>query len=555
MSKTNNLKIITSALPYVNNLPHLGNVVGCVLSSDVYYRFCKMNNERCIHICGTDEFGTATEIKAIESQLTPAELCDINSKKHKEVYDWFEIEFSHFGRTSKSRFHEEVVQDIFQRCFENGYFEEKMDTQFFCSSCKLFLADRYVKGVCNECGSDKARGDQCDDCGNLVRGTELKNPLCAICDKTPVLENTKHLYLKLEMLHEQIKEFYKSNGENWTNNAKKITEQWLAMDLHSRCMTRDLKYRWGIKVPMVGYESKVFYVWFDAPIGYFSFIKEHIPDEYEEVIRSPNTKLVQFMGKDNVPFHSIIFPGILMGTRDNYHLVNMISSTEYLMFENTKFSKSRNIGIFGNELTDNNFGPPCYLRYYLIKIRPEEKDSNFSCSDYITTVKADLINKLGNFIHRVLNFVKNKMSCQLNYTLRSGDEALINTINSLNNEYIEKMNNFRMREAVKVIMDTCEVGNKFVQDVFNNKDSSECKDGVFSIAVSIIRHLAYLIYPIMPTSSKKLHSMLNNEEIYFKGHFELLNSGHRISEDIEILFKPFTAQQEEYILKRQVNKD
>lgn len=549
MSVQKPLKIITSALPYVNNLPHLGNIIGCVLSSDVYYRYCKLKGDNVIHICGTDEFGTATEIKAIELGLHPKQLCEENSIKHKRVYDWFDIEFTKFGRTSTDKRHTETVHEIFTRLYENGYFEEKECMQFFCLKCEMFLADRYIKGKCVKCESDNARGDQCDDCGFMMRGVEMLNPSCALCNGVPEQRGTKHLYIKLDALQNELKEFYRTNGTEWSENAKRITESWLSLDLHPRCMTRDLKYKWGVEVPVPGYNGKVFYVWFDAPIGYFTFIKDVLGEEYYRLIKEPTTTLYQFMGKDNVPFHSIIFPSMLLGTRENYKLVDMISCTEYLMFENQKFSKSRGIGIFGNELAEDTMGPSCFWRYYLLKIRPEDKDSTFTYADFFSSIKADLIDTLGNFVNRVLNYIKNKMNCTIEYTLENDDTMFIAEIQKMYEKFCDAMSRCKLKEGIKIMIEIASAGNSYVQTAFNdkNKKNSFRKNTIFSVSSSVIFLLGRINTVFMPKTGRKIDAMLNTEDTKFEDSFVLLNNGHIISNEFNVLFKPFTTEQEEKI--------
>ncbi|EJW04355.1 methionine-tRNA ligase [Edhazardia aedis USNM 41457] len=536
--------IITSALPYVNNQPHLGNIVGCVLSSDVYNRFLKKNNTRTIHICGTDEYGTATEIKALELEKHPREICDTNSKLHKEIYDWFNIEFDYFGRTSCKE-HITMVQEIFQNVYDNGYFEEKTSDQFFCSACKVFLADRFVEGTCYKCLSDKAKGDQCDGCGILLKSTELVNPKCVLCKNDPILKGTKHLYLKLHELQDEISKFCEKTFDKWTHNSKEITKQWLNLGLTSRCMTRDLKYKWGVPVPIKDYEDKVFYVWFDAPIGYFTFLKQYLDEDYEQVIFNDNTKLYQFMGKDNVPFHSIVFPGILLATKKNYKLVDVISCTEYLMFQGEKFSKSRGVGIFGSDLIDNSFGPSCFWRYYLMKIRPETKDSNFSYSDFKKTITSDLINNIGNLVNRTLKFISKNQNGKVNYTLSNHDEKFIADINILYQKYKTVMSKCEIRNGIAVFLEISSKANGYVQEIFslpeNNNPARKCS--MFSVAASVIYLLADLIEPFIPETSKKIFNMLNVQNTLFKDQFQLLDQDHKINNNISPIFNPFTKEQ------------
>lgn len=294
--------LVTSALPYVNNVPHLGNVIGSVLSADVYARYSKLRDRPTLFICGTDEYGTATETKALETGQTPKELCDEFHAKHKAVYDWFDIGFDYFGRTSTEK-QTEIVQDIFLRLYENGYIEERTTTQPYCEKHSAFLADRFVEGTCPKCGYDDARGDQCDKCGGLLDPFELINPRCKIDGSQPVPRDTKHLFLALTKLQPTVNEWFQKTHKEygWPANAVSITQAWLTKGLEGRSITRDLK--WGVPVPLEGFENKVFYVWFDACIGYPS-ITACYTDEWEKWWKNPeDVRLYQFLGKDNTPFH------------------------------------------------------------------------------------------------------------------------------------------------------------------------------------------------------------------------------------------------------------
>ncbi|MFH2129542.1 MAG: methionine--tRNA ligase, partial [bacterium] len=345
-------KLITSALPYVNNVPHLGNIIGCVLSADVYARFCRSRGYETLYICATDEYGTATENKAREEGMTPKEICDKFHVLHRDVYEAFNISFDYFGRTSDAD-HTEVTQSIFRELDEKGLIDEQETDQTYCEHDQMFLADRYVVGRCPFCGFEEARGDQCDKCGKLLQPTELLDPKCQICQQTPSRKRTRHLYINLPKLESRLKVFHeksRANG-NWSNNAISVTRGWLNNGLLPRPITRDLK--WGIPVPRPGYENKVFYVWFDAPIGYISATKSARPDSWKEWWQDPeHTQLYQFMAKDNIPFHTVVFPACLLGTEKPWTLLHHISSTEYLNYENEKFSKSRRTGVFGTDIIE-----------------------------------------------------------------------------------------------------------------------------------------------------------------------------------------------------------
>ncbi|OXA51922.1 Methionine--tRNA ligase, cytoplasmic [Folsomia candida] len=344
---------ITSALPYVNNVPHLGTIIGCVLSADVFARYCRIRGRNTLYICGTDEYGTATETKALEENLTPQQICDKYHKLHKEIYDWFDISFDYFGRTTTKE-QTEVGQEIFLKLWNNGFLKEMVVQQLFCNPCKRFLSDRFVEGTCPACAYEDARGDQCDKCGRLTNSIELKNPRCKVCgSKDVTTKNSDQVFLDLPKLEEKVglEEWLNRSSEEWTSNARHIAKSWIREGLKERCITRDLK--WGTPVPIEKYKDKVFYVWFDAPIGYISMTKCYTKDYWKAWWMNPDPEIdieyYQFMAKDNVPFHSILFPASLRGTKDPWTLVRHIMATEYLNYEDGKFSKSRGVGVFGND--------------------------------------------------------------------------------------------------------------------------------------------------------------------------------------------------------------
>jgi methionyl-tRNA synthetase len=400
--------LITSALPYVNNVPHLGNIIGSVLSADVFSRYSKARpGVNALFICGTDEYGTATEVTAREQGVTCQELCDKFHKIHGESYEWFNIAFDKWGRTPTTE-QTEIAQDIFRKLWKNGYLEEHESTQPFCEEPKhqSFLADRFIEGECPICHYEDARGDQCDKCGSLLDPDKLIKPRCKVDGTTPVLKKTKHTYISLDKLQPAIEKFTKeayAKG-NWSSNGVAITSSWLTEGLKPRAITRDLK--WGTAVPaeIPGYDKKVLYVWFDACIGYVSITATYTK-EWEQWWKNPDeVELYQFMGKDNVPFHSVIFPGSQIGTGEKWTMVNTISTTEYLTYEGGKFSKSRGTGVFGNQAKDTGI-PADTFRYYLLSRRPESSDTDFDWKSLIDAHNNELKNNLGNLVNRILVFV------------------------------------------------------------------------------------------------------------------------------------------------------
>ncbi|KAJ3602201.1 hypothetical protein NHX12_029960 [Muraenolepis orangiensis] len=359
------------ALPYVNNVPHLGNIIGCVLSADVFARYGRLRGWNVLYIC--DKYHAV----------------------HADIYRWFQVDFDYFGRTTTQK----IAQNIFWRLHERGFLLEDTVEQLRCEGCQRFLADRFVEGVCPHCSYPDARGDQCDKCGRLINAVELKNPTCKVCAKTPIIRTSKHLFLDLPKLESQLEQWLdKSIGTgHWTANAKQITRSWLRDGLKPRCITRDLK--WGTPVPHPDFADKVFYVWFDAPIGYLS-ITANYTDQWEKWWKNPEqVELYNFMAKDNVPFHSVVFPCSLLGAQDNYTLVNHLIATEYLNYEDTKFSKSRGVGVFGDMAKDTGI-PSDVWRFYLLYVRPESQDSAFSWADMALKNNSELLNNLGNFINR-----------------------------------------------------------------------------------------------------------------------------------------------------------
>ena len=526
--------LITSALPYVNNIPHLGNVIGSVLSADVFSRYNKSRGRPTLYICGSDEYGTATETKAIEEGVTPEELCAKYHRLHAEVYRWFDIDFDKFGRTP-TRQQTEIAQDIFLKLHQNGYLEEKTTVQPYCEKHNSFLADRFIEGECSICHDMGARGDQCDKCGNLLDPLEpepqekadlpaddseppgetkaigfLINPRCKLDGATPVKRKTKHMYLRLDALRDKILNWYKVASEegSWSINCKHITDAWIEKGLKPRSITRDIRF--GTAIPLSGPEwtDKVMYVWFDACIGYCSITATYT-EQWEKWWRDPeNVRLYQFLGKDNVPFHSIVFPGSQLGTGDKWTQVHHLSTTEYLNYEGGKFSKSKGIGVFGTNARDTGI-PSAVWRYYLLSRRPESSDAEFKWGDFIDSNNNDLLKNLGNFVNRVVKFVTAKYDSVVpDYSQYTNEylEKYTKEVNDLLTTYIVHLEAVKLKAGLEDVMHISALGNKLLQDnKLDNRlfsDESERCAAVVGSALNHIHLLASLVEPYMPGTAR-----------------------------------------------------
>ncbi len=500
-------RLITSALPYVNNIPHLGNLTQ-VLSADVFARFCRSRGYETLYVCGTDEYGTATETRAAKEGVSPRELCDHYHAIHEEIYKWFNIGFDYFGRTSTPK-QTDIVQNIFKAVDEAGYITEKETEQLYCPKCRRFLADRFVEGTCPHCGSTDARGDQCDACQTLLEPTELINPRCGVCGSTPVIKKTKHLYLDLPKVLPLLENWLKDAAVDgfWAKNAVQVTKSWIRDGLKERCITRDLK--WGIPVPKEGYEDKVFYVWFDAPIGYIS-ISANYTDNWRDWWQKPeDVELFQFIGKDNIPFHTVIFPSTLLATGKKWTMLHHMSSTEYLNYEGGKFSKSKGIGIFGNDVQETGI-PADVWRFYMFYNRPENADFTFTWKDFQEKVNGELIGNLSNLVNRTLTFVKRFFDGNLG--TGALDDALLTQIKEKEATITDLLEHAEERDAFREIFALSSIGNKAFQDSepwkLRNSDPEKAK-AILRTLVGLIRDLGVMIQPYMPTASETLLGFLD----------------------------------------------
>ncbi|KAH9959653.1 methionyl-tRNA synthetase [Russula dissimulans] len=551
--------LITSALPYCNNVPHLGNIIGSTLSADVYSRYSRTRNRRTLYICGTDEYGTATETRALKEGVTPRQLCDKYHTLHRETYEWFDIGFDYFGRTS-TPLHTEISQSIYLNLKKHGSLLRQEKEQTYCEDDQKFLADRFVEGICPHCNSDDARGDQCDTCGRTLDAVELINPRCILGNTHKVVTRiSAHMYVRLDEIQPRTEDWIKESWRKgkWSPNSV-INSEGVLIDarlkggLRPSPVTRDLK--WGVPVPVPDddpdqdMKNKVLYVWFEAPIGYLSITANLTPEWKQWWLNPQNVHLYQFMGKDNVYFHTIYFPSVQIGDGRDWTLLHHLSTTEYLNYEGGKFSKSHNRGVFGPAAKETGI-PASVWRYYLLSTRPETADATFSWDDCVAANNNILLNNFGNFVNRALKFI----SSQYGGTIPEGDtpgplspnvetdSEFVTDVNGLLRDYTDAMDLVKLRLGLQIVMLLSQRGNHYLQSsgltkALMNENPTRCAQ-VVTRAANLIYLLSALVYPFMPSTSASILSQLNAPARSVPHEFSIdLLPGHQIGTP-EHLFK------------------
>jgi len=504
--------LITSALPYVNNIPHIGNIVGSHLPADIFARFMRMLDYDVTFVGGADEHGTPIEIAAQKKNLNPKELCDYYYNIHKKIYEWLNISYDIFSRTS-NKIHHRTTQEFFMEIYKNRYIKEGKIRLPYCEKCNRVLPDRYVEGTCPHCGYEKARGDQCEMCGNMMNPTDLKNQRCAICCSTPKIAERAHLFFELNKLSSTLEEWIKSKKGIW--NDKVIAESlgWIKEGLKERCITRDIK--WGVKVPIENFTDNVFYVWFDAPIGYISFTNELGKNLWEKNINNnaDNVQIYHFIGKDNIIFHTIFWPAMLLAN-GKYNMPYNVVGLQYLNYEGGKISKSQNRGVFCENLPDSGIESDVW-RFYLTFLIPENSDAEWKWDEFINKTNSELIGNFGNFINRTMLFIEKNFNGRINFKdINFGDDEynLINDIRKKAEEYKKLMLNIHIREGLKKILEISDTGNKYMQKKAPwkdlNKNITNCQRTMYC-CVLICYYLANICQPFLPNSSIKIYKMLN----------------------------------------------
>ena len=517
--KIKNKWVVTSAWPYVNAIPHLGNMIGSVLSADIFARFLRLKGDDVIFVSGSDAHGTPVAVAA-KKQNTPAE--ELAMKNHniiKKLFEQWNISYDNYTHTHNPT-HIEFVQNFYLDVQKNGYVFEKEIESPYCEHDKLYLPDRFVEGICPHCKDDRARGDQCDNCQKLLTPLELIEPRCAICGKPPEIRSTKHWYMDFPKLQDRLAELIKNN-DIIPPNARQVCLNSISEGLPERAITRDLE--WGIPAKFKGAEEKTIYVWFEAVLGYVSAVKEwaekivNKPDKFDHFWKEPNTKAVYFIGKDNIIFHLIVFPGLLLAYNDNKKkkeklvLPYNVSSTEFLMYENDKFSKSRGVGIWIDEALE--IAPLDYWRFNLIYNRPEKSDTSFLWSEFDNNIKT-LNDNIGNFIHRTLTFINKQFKGTIPKKIEYDniDKKFISNLNTISERIGILLQQFKLRKALREIVTFAKEGNVYLNDkapwhlIRKNKESA---GHVFNICAQAVYAFGILLAPFIPETSEKILEYLN----------------------------------------------
>ncbi len=493
--------------PYVNDRPHLGTLIQ-LLSADVYARYLRLKSENAVLVSGSDEHGAPIEVEALKQGIPPRTLTNKNHQLIKKLLKQFNIQFDNYTRT-ESPIHIRFVQEFYKKVEKRGYVHTETLTLPFCEHDKRFLPDRFVEGECPHCHSSGARGDQCDTCGRILEPTDLINSHCVLCGHTPVLKKSQHWFFDLPKLANRLAKYVRTNP-NFPENARNFSLSWIQEGLKARSLTRDIS--WGIPAPFEGAKGKTLYVWMEAVLGYVSATKEWAartrnPALWKKYWFGPDARNIHFIGKDNIPFHTIIFPGLLLGSGDPYSLPWQVSSTEYIQFEGSKFSKSRKIGVWMDEALELEDSE--YWRYSLISLRPEQKDVNFTWEEFERKVNTELNDVIGNFVHRTVSFLQTHFGGVVpRYNPQSEiDEEILLSIERESRAADEKFKEFRLKEALERVVDLAREGNRYLNEREPwraYKTSPENAGQTIAISIQIVASIAVMLQPFLPETSSKI---------------------------------------------------
>ena len=544
--------LVTAALPYANGGVHIGHLAGVYVPADIYVRYLRLRGRDVLFICGSDEHGVPITIRAKKEGVTPQDVCDRYHKLIKESFEKFGISFSIYSRTT-SDVHAKTATEFFEKLYEKGEFIEQESEQYFDEEAKTFLADRYIKGECPHCGNPDAYGDQCEKCGKDLSPTELINPHSTISGSKPILRTTKHWYLPLDKAQPWLEKWILADHSDWRSNVVGQCKSWFDMGLKPRAVTRDLD--WGIPVPVEGAEGKVMYVWFDAPIGYISNTRELLPNDWEKWWKSQDTRLVHFIGKDNIVFHCIVFPAMLKA-EGSYILPDNVPANEFLNLEDDKISTSRNWAVWLHEYVEEFPGKQDVLRYVLTANAPETKDNNFTWKDFQARNNNELVAVYGNFVNRALVLTQKYFGGKVPPCgeLTEQDKEIIAEFRDVKAKVEELLEKFRFRDAQKEAMNLARIGNKYLADsepwkVF--KTDPKRVETILNLSLQLVANLAIAFEPFLPFSSEKLRNMINMPDLKWNnlGQTDLLAAGHELNKP-ELLFEKI----EDEVVEAQIKK-
>ena len=544
--------LVTCALPYANGPVHIGHLAGVYVPADIYVRYLRMRGEEVLYVCGSDEHGVPITIKARQQGCTPQDIVDKYHKIIDESFKSLGIKFDIYGRTS-SKIHEETASEFFKKLYDDGKFITKESEQYFDPEANTFLADRYIVGTCPKCGAEGAYGDQCEKCGCTLSPEELINPKSKLSGAAPIKKKTTHWYLPLEQYEQWLREWILEGHKEWRPNVYGQVKSWLDGGLQPRAVTRDLE--WGVPVPVEGAEGKVLYVWFDAPIGYISNTKELLPNDWEKWWKSEDTRLVHFIGKDNIVFHCIVFPTMLKAHGD-FILPDNVPSNEFLNLEGGKISTSRNWAIWLNEYLVDMPGKQDVLRYVLTANAPETKDNDFTWKDYQARNNNELVAVYGNFVNRALQLTKKYYDSIVPQCgeLTEHDKQVIAEFCDVKQRTEALLDQFKFRDAQKEAMNLARIGNKYIADEEPWKviktDPERVKTIIF-LSLQLTANLAIAFEPFLPSSSKKLREMINLDSFRWEelGSMDLLPAGKQLGEP-SLLFEKI----EDEVIQAQLDK-
>lgn len=543
--------LVTTALPYANGPVHIGHLAGVYVPADIYVRYLRLKGEDVLLIGGSDEHGVPITLKARKEGVTPQDIVDKYHAIIKKSFEEFGISYDIYSRTS-NKTHHQTASDFFKKLYDNGGFIEKENEQYFDEEANQFLADRYITGTCPHCNKDGAYGDQCESCGTSLSANDLINPRSTISGNVPILKKTKHWYLPLDQHEPFLRQWILEDHKEWKTNVYGQCKSWIDLGLQPRAVSRDLD--WGVPVPVEGADGKVLYVWFDAPIGYISATKELTP-EWEKYWKDPETRLIHFIGKDNIVFHCIVFPSMLKA-EGTFILPDNVPANEFLNLEGDKISTSRNWAVWLHEYLEEFKDQQDVLRYVLTANAPETKDNDFTWKDFQAHNNNELVAIFGNFVNRTLvltqKYYKGVVPTFNEFT--DFDKEVLNSISTIITKTKELIENFKFRDAVKEAMNLARLGNKYLADSEPWKVIKTDKERVKTImytSIQIAANLAIVFEPFLPFSASKLRAMLNMKEVNWikAGEKEILKPGHIINEP-SLLFQKI----EDETIQKQLDK-